>query len=788
MTNLPPDSDRPGSRNRDGRGGSVGSPVTLPKVLRLIKQSMFDTSERLLNHMFSSSDDVLYDLSQRAQSNREENMLFEAMREIRVKRKGLSNQFLFELTNHFNQLVVPHSNDIEDTRRSRKLTIDDLSLVEGDKLESDIAINNMIASSRLRFKEQLYPLTLRLDHLSLNRYISQDTSPLDPKAQAESFGEAAKILKIDFKAKLILLKLFEKHVLRQMGEFYKEANQILADHGVLPIIPKGDKEPPSAEPSQPFREPGQTSGAAPGIGAPPLQASGFTTPPSPLSGHPGQPQTALAQSISSLSSAASEVQLQLTLHSIANLMAAIRPVHVQSTPGLHLASGNIPYYNFTAYPGPQLGTPTLSQGLARCQSAVQSLLNNNLQSVIPDMVDRILHAGQGETKSLNQSQEDIINLVSLFFENVLGDHDLSDPVQAIICRMQIPVLRIALEDQDFFENKNHYARRFINTITDVATGFESNDDLESYPLFQQIRAAVSRINEDQETTAATLKQEYKSIAESRFREKSKSSLVEERTTQKEAGLAKNRQAQQHAKALLLQRMKNVELPSAISSFLTDRWLPVLIMTYMKLGRDNAVWVDHEQLVTDLIWLAHPHTDKQSRARRPKLKARVLQVAYQGIASIEHNPERCKTYIDELSAALAQISDEQDADLTYEALTSEQQSRLQVVKDERRHLHATDRMLRRSLSGDFFALARDMDVDTWFEYLNPKTGEEMQCKLSAKVDPETYIFVDRQGRKRMVKSRREFAYDLQYNKARVVDTNPAFDRVMKKVVDNLVAVA
>ena len=758
---------------------------------------MFDTSERLLNHMFSSSDDVLYDLSQRAQSNVEENMLFEAMREIRVKQKGLSNQFLFELTNHFNQLVVPHSSDIEDTRRSRKLSIDDLTLVEGDKLESDIAISNMVASSRLRFKEQLYPLTLRLDHLSLNRYISQDTSPLDPKAQAESFGEAAKILKINFKAKLILFKLFEKHVLRQMGDFYKEANQILADHGVLPIIPKGDKKPPQAETTEPFVDPYSAqhpSAAARNAQTQPNYhqspgAQGFVhTPQGSVNTGLTPTQSTLAHSISSLSNAANEVQLQLTLHTIANIMAAIRPLHVATTPGMHLASGSVPYHNFTAYPGPQLATPVLSQGLARCQHDAQIMLNGHLQSVIPDVVQQILKADAGETRSLDQNQEDIINLVSLFFENVLADHDLSDPVQTIICRMQIPILRIALEDQDFFENKNHFARRFINTITDVATGFESADDLDNHPLFEQIKAAVSRINDDQETTASTLKNEYKRIAEARFKEKSKSSLVEERTTQKEAGLAKNRQAQQHAKALLLQRMKNVELPQAISSFLTERWLPVLIMTYMKLGRDNPVWVDHDQLVTDLIWLAHPHADKQSQARRPKLKARVLQVAYQGIASVEHSAERCRKHIDDLSHAIDQISDEQELTLSYQSLSDEQENRLRFAKDERRNLHATDRMLRRSLSGDFFALARDMDLDTWFEYLNPKTGEEMQCKLSAKVDPETYIFVDRNGMKRMVKSRREFAYDLQYNKARVVDTNPAFDRVMKKVVDNLVAIA
>jgi hypothetical protein len=35
-----------------------------------------------------------------------------------------------------------------------------------------------------------------------------------------------------------------------------------------------------------------------------------------------------------------------------------------------------------------------------------------------------------------------------------------------------------------------------------------------------------------------------------------------------------------------------------------------------------------------------------------------------------------------------------------------------------------------------------------------------------------------------KTRKQFAYDMQFNRARLVDTRPFFDRMMGKVVNNL----
>jgi hypothetical protein len=47
-----------------------------------------------------------------------------------------------------------------------------------------------------------------------------------------------------------------------------------------------------------------------------------------------------------------------------------------------------------------------------------------------------------------------------------------------------------------------------------------------------------------------------------------------------------------------------------------------------------------------------------------------------------------------------------------------------------------------------------------------------------------VFVNRFGLKVIEKSRRQFAYDLQFEKAKPLDGRPLFERLMDKVVGGL----
>ena len=77
-----------------------------PRLLEHIQRHAGDGYARFIEQMFAATDDLFYDLSKRASSNNEENLYFESMREIRIKKKGVASVFLHELEQYFSRLLI----------------------------------------------------------------------------------------------------------------------------------------------------------------------------------------------------------------------------------------------------------------------------------------------------------------------------------------------------------------------------------------------------------------------------------------------------------------------------------------------------------------------------------------------------------------------------------------------------------------------------------------------------------------------------------------------------------
>src|SRR5699024_1325129 len=66
------------------------------------------------------------------------------------------------------------------------------------------------------------------------RRITEKNCPLEPRNLAECFAGCLERLDLDIRARLIVLKLFERVVMDEAAGLADDANRILADAGVLP--------------------------------------------------------------------------------------------------------------------------------------------------------------------------------------------------------------------------------------------------------------------------------------------------------------------------------------------------------------------------------------------------------------------------------------------------------------------------------------------------------------------------------------------------------------------------
>lgn len=791
--------------NQKGR-----EPIQPPRVLDHIKKTSIGNCEQLLAHLFSATDDLFYDLSKRASSNNEQNLYFEAMREIRVKREGIANQFLREVSESFSTLIdAPFDNQFDDEDDEAA----NLSIVEGDDLEVDLARSNMVGRARDLFYSELNELCLRLDHLLLQVEVNEDNNPIDPQQMADAFLSACQAkLQIDIKAKLILFKLFEKHVLKQLGHMYADANQILLDAGILPKIPKSmDKR-------------GAVHGGA-------QQGEADES----AQQHAAQQEAAYQE--------APAQEFRLGYDALSLLMATARnlafgiptqgmpqqggPVQgatqafypgAQGLPGQGAQGYGVPYgvnmgtlpsgyncYLYSANPGPIMASPELTSMLTQSQPIFDQQFVSNAQprNIVGDVVQQVLaEKNPQEPQKLDQNDENVINLVAMFFDQILADETLPVAIQSLICRIQIPILKVAIRDHSFFSNPQHPARELINAITKVGIGFDESKPLERDPLYKKIVEVVQVLNRQYKTDDSIfseLKSDLEALVD---RESRKSAMVEERTTQSEEGKSKIKQARAAAQQLLYQKLKDVELPEVVHDFLTRHWLQVMVFCYLKHGQESNEWVANEQSITDLIWISTPHTDARSVTRRERLFPELMDRLEFGLEGSIDDANIRRNTVNEMEKVLSELHSKHDNEFEsfeeeapaapaaeFKPLNEEQKEALGRGENDPKswdEMTAVERQQARyeELSSQYFEAAKNMPVGRWFEYFDADNSKTLRCKLASKIDSETYIFVNRMGFKVLDRSRKQFAYDMQFGRAKNLDTNPFFDRIMGKVVSTL----
>ena len=209
---------------------------SLPVLLRQVKDNSISILLAHLENLFGSCDDLFFDLSSRAATNSEQNLYFESMREVRLKKHGIIAAFKAELESGFHHLAT---NSKPSTLSSGLNTYansnhSNLSLVQNDALEQDVAIASMVSKAQVNCQESLYHLSLRFDYLIPNTTVNDQNSPLDPQQICHYFADACKDLDLNIKARIILFKQFDRLLVSKLATLYSAANNLLIEAGVLP--------------------------------------------------------------------------------------------------------------------------------------------------------------------------------------------------------------------------------------------------------------------------------------------------------------------------------------------------------------------------------------------------------------------------------------------------------------------------------------------------------------------------------------------------------------------------
>ena len=568
-----------------------GSNLIYKSVGQFAQEGLSD----LIRVMMESVDDALYELSDKVDNDRERNMYFEAMREIRLKRAGIQKNFDFEMKRCFDVFFNATSLQ-EDFDDADELTL--VELDELDELEDNISIKNMISKARPHFEDDLFAVSERLKTVLRRKEIAEDDNPLDPKAICESFHNASELLDTDIQVKLIFYKLFEKYVMNNLGHFYKETNQLFVKKGVLPGF-KAEQE----RMKQTMR----------------FMANRIkNTPVQNVSG---------ANLQSSSGTAGSDDNLFATLQQALNPGSGIPTSGGGET--FEPSSGLVP----EGLAGGFVSALTQLQTTDLSQQPVISIDPQNFKVAVQQQLSNFKQQNQHQA---NATDNQTIDVVSMLFDFFFDDAALPAPIKVLIGRLQIPILKVAIIDRDFFNQKNHPARKLLDSVSRASLGWSENHN-DQKPLIDKIEEVVNYLINEFDQDIAVFEKAFIDFEQFLEQEDETIEMANEVLRQREQEKDKQIQQVQRAIAELIAKLTNQqELSFEVTNFLETTWSSVLFNAYSSLGESSNHWKILKRISATFVWSLTPKFSKQEQIKIIKSIPALLRALSKGMDLIKIN--------------------------------------------------------------------------------------------------------------------------------------------------------
>ncbi len=229
------------------------------------------------------------------------------------------------------------------------------------------------------------------------------------------------------------------------------------------------------------------------------------------------------------------------------------------------------------------------------------------RNILRQMLDR------DEVRRAPELDRGTVDALAEVFDFVFADPAIPLQMKFVIGRLQIPVLKAAMIDRDFFLSPDHPARRLVDTLAlaSIAWAPEKGED---DPLYQRVENTVKRVLAEFEDDLDLFSDLLEEFTEFLFNtEQQVQELIEPAADQERAGESLE-QALAHADEVVHARISALppELPLApfLVPFLTTQWREVMAKTWLNAPADPQPWDSALTTMDQLIWSTQPKTRAQ----------------------------------------------------------------------------------------------------------------------------------------------------------------------------------
>ncbi len=792
-------------------------------LISQIKNNVYSTLQASIAEMFIQADEALFEIAESADSNKDQNRYFELMRDTRALKDDISTDFIDIIT----ASLRPFAETVAEKDTVKKRNESELSLVDQDEIENMVLVKSMSGNATARLREPLHCLEARLEHLALQTpdvFYQKALHPVNIfQAYDDALGE-----NFDLANKKVLFNFFNDHVALKLGDLYNDLNQILIEADILPKVKlhtskensqhtPGHRSPPAnSEHSeagsnaqynsdQEMNQGGYAMTAAPGhtnAGAQPgggafdggsqnasqgsdqsYSEAGWSS----SSGYQGSGQAGFDQTSSQQADGGSSGANAPGPASYQHTKAGMPASQVGEVIGRYL--GGAPLMRpspgdenadlstgrsfFPAPSGQYYGHQEILNALSNVQ---HSPAFSNAEGAHYDG-EAIKHAVLSEiakssggvvTKSINRIAEKTIDFIELVFDAIIDDDNISDTIKTLLLRLQIPVIKMSMIDQEFFIYDEHPARLLLDKIAHVGIGVADRND----EIYSHLDKIVTTLVNEFELQAESFEIALNSL-NAFLEERDAEALKIEAETQRQV-------LREHARSTVLKSLRIATrgkvLPETIHALVLKRWPTMMYNHYLKQGKENNEWVNIVDTLRAIINSVQPLKTANDLELLISGREHLITSTRKYLQRTNQSAEDIEQVIQDLSSIHQSLIDQ--ADFSHETETGENETTpaeafapIEPVPEEE--------------EVPKLKLPSGIVPGMWFQIYNGEDRAQRRCKLSVIIlEDQKLVFVNYQGAVIIEKNLGDFLEEMTSGKSKAIMGRSIFDYALSSVVTSL----
>ena len=711
------------------------SPQESASELKGCRELALERMAGALSGMLDRVEDELFDLAEKSVDRDAQNVFLDARSQARAHRDVIESTFRQHFVELFNRKVRGDSAAAPQPAEGAEL-----SLLAHEDLEGSLAVSAMSNQLKAACEGELFALRQRMGFLLERPELEDDANPVSPAMICAALKDACDEIQSDYKVRMALLRQLVGQTESELQRVYHDLNAHLVARRILPEVRASVRRAaPAAK---------RPSAAAP----PKTSAESARDLYSTLAQLLGAASSAAAVRSGAPSGGESAV-------SGAEGMAAPQTAFVAELTRMHRGAAATP------------GDTALVNILKDLKNAPQGALLATVDAMT-------------------------IDIVAMLFDFVFEDEHIPASVKALLGRLQIPTLKVALLDKGFFSSKAHPARRLIDQLAEISIGLDDGDArggatlalVESVvdailhefdtdlALFEAMTERVQAFIEEQARADADIVERSSRVVEAREREEIARRSGEEEVSRR--------------------LMVRVWVPAPVRAMLLETWTSAFAAVQLSEGEGSPAWQELVHTMDDLLWSVEPKTTPEERKRLVVMLPGMLKQIHRGLARGAMGEAERDAFLGELVDCHALAV---KAGLRGLAAVPElpAPAPLEEPKLEREILPAGDdsHVEEIRLRGPRGAAARNVFTrtgiytnlrrGTWVEFARAASGPTRARLTWVSPNKGVYLFTNpATGANAVSISPEALAEQMRLGEARVIDDAPLVDRAVDSMIENL----